>query len=140
MPCPLRPLPLLARRLGLLALLGLSLVLLPACSGRQARRGNAGLEDPLLGGPTVPYSAYRPRSAPAPPRRTMVLGGYAGYRYDRGVPTRNVPTAYGAEPCLDCPPAGSHDPAAAPASASATVTSSRPGMESGYGFEAPDEF
>jgi hypothetical protein len=84
-----------------LAVVALSLTMLPACQGaglfqrRQALRPvpDAGAVAP----PVVPYSAYRPAYAPGPPKRTLLLGGYAGYNYAPLRVQEYVPTTFGVE-------------------------------------------
>lgn len=86
------------RRIRFLAVLGLGLGTLPACqstgTGPLGRDRTAMRPNPAV----VPYSAYRPAYSPGPPKRTLLLGGYAGYNYsDRVVPRGYVPTSQGAE-------------------------------------------
>ncbi len=81
------------------AVVALSLSVLPACQGggffqrRQALRPAA----PQQAAPVVPYSAYRPAYAPGPPKRTLMLGGYAGYNYAPFRVQQYVPTVFGVE-------------------------------------------
>ncbi len=76
----------------------LSVTVIPACQGagwfqlhrrpdRQAARPTA-----------IPYSAYRPAYG-APPKRTLFLGGYAGYNYNSNLrgPVNYVPTSFGVQ-------------------------------------------
>lgn len=77
----------------------LVLAMLPACQGggllnrRRALRPVPGAPEPR----TIPYSAYRPAYAPGPPRRTLLLGGYAGYNYAPLRVQEYVPTVFGVE-------------------------------------------
>lgn len=87
-------------RMTRFAVVALSLTMLPACQGaglfqrRQALRPVPGPVEQV-----VPHSAYRPVYSPGPPKRTLFLGGYAGYNY---APRRTrvegyVPTKFGYE-------------------------------------------
>lgn len=84
------------RRFRASAMIVLGLWVLPACQGTGilARDRAAMKPNPAV----VPYSAYRPAYAPGPPKRTLLLGGYAGYNYSNNVVPRGyVPTSHGAE-------------------------------------------
>jgi hypothetical protein len=74
---------------------GLALIALAALSAQPACRSTApfGLED---GARREPYSAFRPRYD-RPPRRTLFLGGYAGYNYGPVFNRNRVPTDDGGE-------------------------------------------
>jgi hypothetical protein len=61
-----------------------------AAPGCQGPRGGG------EGRPTTPYSAYRPRFD-RPPRRTLFLGGYAGYNYGPVTQGSTVPTVNGGD-------------------------------------------
>lgn len=84
------------RILRLLAVSALGFCVLPACQGAGLfHRGRTALKPAPA---VVPYSAYRPAYAPGPPKRTLFLGGYAGYNYNRSVVPRGyVPTSHGVE-------------------------------------------
>jgi hypothetical protein len=86
---PRRP----SRILAALAL-ALASAALPACRHAELREGRQAFRPAA---PTVPYSAYRPAYSPGPPRRTLFLGGYAGYNYSDAPPRGYVPTSRGAE-------------------------------------------
>jgi hypothetical protein len=82
-----------------LSVVVLSLTMLPACQGGGLFQRRRALR-PVPGAPearTIPHSAYRPAYAPGPPRRTLLLGGYAGYNYAPLRVQEYVPTAFGVE-------------------------------------------
>ncbi len=88
------------QRMMRFAVVALALTMLPACQGsglfqrRQALRPAPGQ---ATSPPVIPYSAYRPAYAPGPPKRTLFLGGYAGYNYAPMRVQEYVPTAFGVE-------------------------------------------
>lgn len=86
-----------------------SLAVLPACQGGgfPLRRGREAYRPTVP--EVVPYSAYRPAYSPGPPRKTLFLGGYAGYPYGPARPTGYVPTKHGVQ--VWSTPVGHHDPA-----------------------------
>lgn len=83
----------MTRRLVALVCSALALSVLPACESNRVFRRQALRPNPSV----VPYSAYRPAYAPGPPKRTLFLGGYAGYNYSPSRVGGYVPTTHGVE-------------------------------------------